>query len=127
MTELTIGGKTVSVRFEMLDWYLAGKELGIEFLPWGDTEFWNTPEDAPLSAAIESDLTLIYVALRKHFPGLTLESLAVMLDTTETWYEAQEKTREALADFFRRAANRAAQRATAVENEAQTPGPISTQ
>lgn len=126
MTELTIGGKTVNVRFEMLDWYLAGKALGIEFLPWGDSPFWKDAAAAQPSGAIESDLIILFVALRKEFPGLTVEQLAGMIPDTETWFEAQRVTQEALVDFFHRAANAAA-RAGNLESEAQTPGPISTQ
>ena len=132
MAELTIGGKTVTVRFEMLDWYLAGKALNIEFLPWGDSPFWRNAAEAPPSGAIEADLAIMFVAVRKDFPGLTLEQLAGMIPDTEAWFEAQRVTQEALLDFFQRAATAAArvtaaESATAAGGATQTPGPNSTQ
>jgi hypothetical protein len=127
MPTLTLGGKTVEVKFEMLDWYLAGRELGIEFLPWGVSEFWQSAETDTPSKGIENDLTLLFVALRKHFPGLTVDGLAAMIPDTETWMAAQEAGREALTDFFLRAAQRAGVEAAQATPPAPIHGPTSTQ
>jgi len=130
MPTLTIGGKSVEVRFEMLDWYLAGRELGIKFLPWGGTEFWQNGEKMDPDRAIQTDLTILYVALRKHFPGLTLDALAEMIPDTDTWFAATRAAQEALADFFLRA-ERAARAHTPAADESSptqpTHGPTSTQ